>query len=664
VNTHVRFLTAPLLALVALGGLAPTCPAQDKMPAPPERAPILWDTDIGSDIDDAFALALILASPELDLRGVTTVSGDTQVRALMACRFLTMTGRRHTAVAAGAAPQPKRDISPTGQYRYYYHPDVVFNRTTRPQKEPAVDFLYARLKAQPGKITIVATGPLTNVARLLTEKPDCKPWIRRIVLTGGSVRTGLDGKAPAIAETNIRADIKAAQTVFASGVPLVVVPLDATAGLQLSAEGVRRVFAPGTALTLQVQSMYQLWDRDNPVLADPLAVALCLDERFCKIEEMRLDVDDQGFTRAGTGKPNARVATAVQGDAFLKWYVERLENCVAPAKRPVQLVPQGGMPHRVHVAEDYENDIERFWWMSGKAETKNLPPGSTRACRGVLTHDFDDLLGHTKAMYTAVIFNPVPGPPMGKNTRLSFRYWLKGTDTLRVAIYSLTNGYHRHLVVTGLPQGQWQAATVDMTLARRPDGTGGPLSENERIDDIQFYADPTAELLIDDVVLYDAALPGEKRPFPKHIHYRAGFDTGQKDKHWPGDFEIVADKGTFWKAVRSVPHPGGDANWVRVHLRGERTMGAATQLTFRYRLTGADSLRVVLRNSKTKDEYAATIKGLRKDEWAETAVDFSAGRGGDGSLRTLRAGDRVDEIQFLLPRGAELHLDDLLLTVP
>src|SRR5436190_18373509 len=154
------------------------------LPALKARAPVLLDTDIGTDIDDAFALALILASPELDLRGVTTVGGDTQVRALMVCRFLTMTGRRHTQVAAGAAPQPPRDISPTGQYRYYYHPDVIFNRTTRPQKESAVDFLYARLKAQPGKITLIATGPLTNVARLLTEKPDCKPWIRRIVVTG------------------------------------------------------------------------------------------------------------------------------------------------------------------------------------------------------------------------------------------------------------------------------------------------------------------------------------------------------------------------------------------------------------------------------------------------------------------------------------------------
>src|SRR6266545_3119679 len=194
------FITACLLGSLLLA--APPLAAQE----PSARMPVLLDTDLGSDIGDAFALALILASPELDLRGVTTVSGDTQVRALMACRFLTMTGRRHTQVAAGNAPQPPREISPTGQYRYYYHPDVIFNRTTRPQKESAVDFLYAKLKSQPGKITLVATGPLTNIARLLSQKPDCKPWIRRIVLTGGSLRVGPEGKPPAVAEANIRAD--------------------------------------------------------------------------------------------------------------------------------------------------------------------------------------------------------------------------------------------------------------------------------------------------------------------------------------------------------------------------------------------------------------------------------------------------------------------------
>src|SRR5437899_1633078 len=104
-----------VLVSVLIGSLLSPSLAQAQAPAP-IKVPVIFDTDLGSDLGDAFALALILASPELELRGVTTVSGDTNVRALMACRFLTMTGRRHTQVAAGAAPQPKREISPNGQY--------------------------------------------------------------------------------------------------------------------------------------------------------------------------------------------------------------------------------------------------------------------------------------------------------------------------------------------------------------------------------------------------------------------------------------------------------------------------------------------------------------------------------------------------------------------
>ena len=90
-----------------------------------------------------------------------------------------------------------------------------------------------------------------------------------------------------------------------------------------------------------------------------------------------------------------------------------------------------------------------------------------------LTNDFDDRMGDPTGMYTAVIFNPVPGPPMGKNTRLSFRAWIKGSDKLRVQIYSLSNGYHRHLTLKGLEQGKWLDLTVDMTHCRKPDGSGG-----------------------------------------------------------------------------------------------------------------------------------------------------------------------------------------------
>jgi hypothetical protein len=531
-------------------------------------------------------------------------------------------------------------------YKYYYHPDALFDRTTKPEKQSAVEFLYGRLKQQPGKTTIVAIGPLTNLARLIETHADAAELLQRIVLL----------------EPNIAHDVEAAQAVFAAGIPLVVVSSAACRDLKLDDEGVKRVLAPGTPLTRQVETMYQMWDRHNPPLGESLAVALCVDERLADFQLKALSVDDEGRLQVEKSSPNARVVDAVKPEAFTAWYIERMASLVAAHDRPSRVIEDDRMPHRVHVAEDFDNDIERFWWMSGKAETKLLPPGSSRACRGVLTHDFDDLLMASRRMHTAVIFNPVPGPPMGKNTRLRFRYHLKGTDTLRVQIYSLTNGYHRHLVLKGLPQNEWRLATVDMTEARRPDGTGGPLGENERIDDIQFYADPDAEIVIDDIVLYDAAVAwdsaathpeSEQRPFPKRILFSGVFDTGKQGEHWPGDFEIVAEGGNFWRAVRAVPNAETGEPWLRLGLRGQRKLSDKTHVSFRYRLTGGESLRVRLRNSESGQSETVEAKPPKRGDWAQMTVELST--------KDLPS---IDEIHILLSKDADLLLDDLLLFEP
>ncbi|OAI47574.1 hypothetical protein AYO44_01470 [Planctomycetaceae bacterium SCGC AG-212-F19] len=650
-----------------MSGAALICLALALCPAPGaaqgqvgEKIPIILDCDIGTDIDDTFAVALATISPELDLRGITTVSGDTKTRALMVCRLLSAAGRGQVPVAVGAAEKPPQALR-GWQGQYVNHPAVLGKRTAQPIKEGAVEFIYNKLKAEPGKITLVAVGPLSNIAQLVTQHPDCKPWIKRLVIMGGSVRVGYNNKPPIQAEFNIRADAKAAQVVFTSGIPLTVAPLDATTMLKLDEPMLQRIFSAHSPVTMQIQALWQLWDEKSaPIMFDPVAVTLCFNESFCKMEDLHLEVDDKGFTREGKGKPNARVATSIKQDEYLKWFVDRFASD-GPKTLPREpgnvsaLIPRTGMPNRVHVFEDYETDIEKRWWMSGKLETVNVPPGSKRACRGVLTQDFDGNMGDVKTMYTAVIFNPVPGPPMGKNPRLSFRYWLKGTDTLRVQIYSLSNNYHRHLTLTKLPQEKWESATVDMTAARRPDGSGGPLSENERIDDIQFYADPRAELLIDDIVLYDAAPPEEKRPFPKNVHFTGTFDTGAQGKEWPGTFEFEKN-GFFGRAAKSVDNPDLGGPSIRLHLRGERPLGESTHLFFRYNLTGADSMRVALVNRALKETYPVEVKGLTKEKWAETTVDFTEAK--------LKKGQKVDEVHLVLPKGAELLIDDLLLYEP
>jgi hypothetical protein len=344
-----------------------------------------------------------------------------------------------------------------------------------------------------------------------------------------------------------------------------------------------------------------------------------------------------------------------------------------------RVLATGPMPHRVHVFEDYETEIEKRWWLRGVPETNNLAPSlsdsmpNRRACRATSTKDFDDKMGDPKKDFKAVVFNPVPGPPMGTNTRLSFRYWLQRTDTLRVQIYSLSKGYHRFLTLTNLSQGSWQSAAADMTQARRLDGSGGPLAEDERIDDIQFYIAPDAELLIDDIMLYDsgpASTPspprsggegrGEEDPhdsFPNRILFTGWFDTGQQGagKEWPGDFEIVKhDPPLTWKAAKSVLKAQTGQSWIRVHLRGARPLSTVTRLRFRYRLTGGDSLDVVLANTKTGQEWKAPARGLVTGKWIEASV-------------TLEIGERnafADELRLVAPKDSELLVDDVLLFEP
>ena len=634
-NTLV-FIASVLLA---------AAPAPKRLPSRGE--PVLLDTNIGATVDAAFALALVLASPELELRGVTTVGGQAEDRAWMACRFLTGVGRHDVPVAFGREPQPKADLG--WQIQYRRHPAVVWGRTAKPIKESAVELLRRELKAEPSGTTLVACGPLTNVARLLARHPDAKPRIRRIVLSDA------DGQ-------NVRGDPEAARGVLASGVPLVVAH-DATAAVKLDAKRLDELFAACSPLTYQVQALHQLSQEPAPALHAAVAVATAFDGRFCTVKPQRLGVDDRGRLRVETGKPNARVVTAIRRDVFLDWFVKRIASCQArllpklPGNR-CRLTPRGGLPKRVHVFEDYDTDIEQRWWLAGRLETEDVPSGGRRACRAVLTQDFDGKMGDTKAMYRAVVFNPVPGPPMGPRTRLNFRYKLRGTDTIRVQLYSLSRGYHRYLSIPSLRQGQWSEAAVDMTQMRRPDGSGGTLAENERIDDIQFYVDPRADLLIDAIVLYEAADEAETSPFPRRLLFTGWFDTGKQGKEWPGDFEIVPHTPPrTWKVARAVHDDEQGGVRLRVHLRGRRRLASLVRLRFHYHLTGDRQLRIDLVNSRTETRHSAIAKELAQDKWAEASVDFAIAKEGDGDAF-------VDEIHIRAGEGAELRVDDLLLYVP
>jgi len=290
----------------------------DGLAASPEKTPIILDTDIGSDIDDAFALALIVNSPELELLGVTTASGDTQARARLAAKMLWEAGNawRRVPVFAGVPGKPL----PLEQARWA-------DGFTSPQLKhgEAVGFLRAEFDHRPGEITLVTIGPLTNVGALLEHHPDVAKKIKRIVMMGGSIAWGYEPGAPPVAEYNIAADPAAAQTVFTSGIPILMAPLDVTAMLQLEEANRQRIFTQRSPMTNALTLLYHLWNHPTPTLFDPMAVALLINPNLCESRQLAIEVDAKGFTRVVEGKAaNATVGLHTDPAKFFEFYLGRV----------------------------------------------------------------------------------------------------------------------------------------------------------------------------------------------------------------------------------------------------------------------------------------------------------------------------------------------------
>jgi len=283
---------------------------------PAQRIPLLFDTDIGTNVDDAMALALILASPELELLGVTTASGDTQARARLAAKLLQCAGRPNVPVAVGEPGKPL----PIDQCRWaagFSSPAMI--------TQPAVEFLAGQIDRRPGEITLLAVGPLTNVAGLVRIHPATAKKLKQLVIMGGSIHRGYEPDSPPTAEVNIARDVAAARTVLASGLPTLLVPLDVTAMLELDFEGRHRLFSRLTPLTDALALLYHLWHQPTPILYDPMAVATVMDPAWCATEPLAIAVDDEGLTRVAEGKPpNAVVALRTVPKKFVDFFLSRV----------------------------------------------------------------------------------------------------------------------------------------------------------------------------------------------------------------------------------------------------------------------------------------------------------------------------------------------------
>jgi purine nucleosidase len=328
---------------------------------------VILDTDIGDDIDDAFALGLVLKSPEVKLVGITTAYGDTDLRAKLVGRYLGSLCRFDVNVIPGV-PTPHENVFTQDAYaralanhscsafsvHSWSKTDYARLKKQRKQEaekwkaeqaqtmagvahlvqqkaaHDAAGFLLDQIRAYPGEITLIAIGPLNNIEAAIKKDPETFRKLKRVVMMGGSIYRGYGGSQPD-AEWNISRDPAGLRALLASGVPVFMMPLDSTE-IHLGAEEREKIFAHGSPLTDQITLLYHQWKAgndghsDTPTLFDPVAVTYAIRPDLCPTTPLRLDVDDKGFTRPVEGPPNAQVCLKSDEKGFLDLLLSRLTN--------------------------------------------------------------------------------------------------------------------------------------------------------------------------------------------------------------------------------------------------------------------------------------------------------------------------------------------------
>jgi inosine-uridine nucleoside N-ribohydrolase len=304
--------------------------------------PILIDCDPGH--DDAIALLLALASPEVELVGVTTVSGNQTLAKTTAnaLRVLELVGRGDVAVAAGANRPIKRDLFVAA----YVHGESGLDGPALPEPrgepvpEDAADFIAERVSASEQPATLIPTGPLTNVAAFLERHEGAARKLERIVLMGGAIA---EGNVTPAAEFNIWADPEAAAKVFRSGVDVTMIGLDVTHralvtpahGQQLRGAGRTGTFV---AELLEFYSRFhrEVYGFPGSPIHDAVAVAHVLAPDLVETKWRNVEIElasdlCRGRTvvdlwRRTEREPNAHVGVGIDSERFLRLLLERLST--------------------------------------------------------------------------------------------------------------------------------------------------------------------------------------------------------------------------------------------------------------------------------------------------------------------------------------------------
>ena len=304
---------------------------------------IIIDTDPG--IDDSLAILLALASPEVTIEGLTIVHGNCSMEqgTLNALAVLELAKAGHIPVAKGCElplVQPSLLAPETHGNTGLGYAQLPGPRS-RPIGQHGSDFLIEKIMSNPGEITLVAIGPLTNVALAIRKEPRIVQEVKEAFIMGGAIRH--EGNTTPLAEFNTYVDPHAAHIVYHSGMPITLTPLDVSYQCVLLAEDVKRIkevasdippfIEAATNFYMEFHDEYQ--GIEGCVINDPLTLALTFAPELCNYGEYYVDVDISGGVSMGktfadfynmTGKPaNMKVALEVRPRDFIELFLKRIE---------------------------------------------------------------------------------------------------------------------------------------------------------------------------------------------------------------------------------------------------------------------------------------------------------------------------------------------------
>jgi inosine-uridine nucleoside N-ribohydrolase len=295
-----------------------------------KKIPVILDTDIGEDIDDTWALGLLLKCPEFDVKLITTATDDTVIKTKLVAKFLEIAGRTDIPIGIGPSENRKKGK------QYSWIKDYKLSEYSGSVYENGMEVLCSTIMNSPEPITLIAIGPLGTVAGALKMNPNITENARFVGMQG-NLRITKPGTPSPYPEYNVRHDIQSCREVFQAPWKKTITPLDTCGNIVLSGDNFERIMNCDNTIVKLIKENYKIWakeqnltkliteDKKTSILFDTVAIYLGFSEELLNIEDLKIKVTEKGITKINEKGDDIRCATSWEDvQAFKDLIVNRL----------------------------------------------------------------------------------------------------------------------------------------------------------------------------------------------------------------------------------------------------------------------------------------------------------------------------------------------------